>query len=501
MYKPSLPEVENLADQGNIIPVYRELPADLETPVSIYLKLQDEGSGYLLESITGGERVSRYSFIGVRPKAILSAKDNEVYIGSSGYGRTVSLDDKLDPLAVLKREMAHYQPISLPNLPRFTGGALGFLSYDAVRRFERLPDDTADDLKVPEATFMLVDTLVVYDHAWQRILVMANADLSQDDARTAYRRARARIDEIVARLNAPVPDIPIRRDQSDTYPKDFSCNVTQAEHEDRVRRAKEYIAAGDIFQVVPSLRLSKRTPAHPFSIYRHLRRINPSPYMVFMRFPGGVGLPHLHVIAGSPEMHTRLVGRTAELRPVAGTRWRGQTEEEDAALAEELLADEKERAEHVMLVDLGRNDMGRVCDYGTVQVSEMMIVERYSHVMHLVSDVQGQLQDQYDALDLIRATFPAGTVSGAPKVRAMEIIEELEQSKRGIYAGVIGYIGYDGTMDTCIALRTIVMTGDTVHLQAGGGIVADSDPTYEYNECMNKVRALSLAVKAAEAQN
>ncbi|RME48783.1 MAG: anthranilate synthase component I family protein, partial [Caldilineae bacterium] len=269
-------------------------------------------------------------------------------------------------------------------------------------------------------------------------------------------------------------------------------------YEARVQQAKAYIAAGDIFQVVPSQRLSKRTPAHPFAIYRHLRRINPSPYMVFMRFPGGVGTPPLHVIAASPELHVRLENGIAELRPIAGTRWRGQTPEEDEALAQNLLSDAKERAEHVMLVDLGRNDLGRVCRYGTVQVREMMVVERYSHVMHIVSDVQGQLAPDCDAFDLLRATFPAGTVTGAPKVRAMEIIEELEGSRRGLYAGVIGYIGYDGTMDTCIALRTLVMQGDTVHIQAGGGVVADSDPTAEYQESLNKARALALAVEKAE---
>jgi anthranilate synthase component 1 len=386
----------------------------------------------------------------------------------------------------------------VPNLPRFRGGAVGFLTYDAVRRFERLPDDTRDELKLPEAAFMLADTLVVYDHAWQRILVIANARLDQTDVRTAYRQATARIDEVVARLSAPVPELPIGEVDGD-YPAEFSSNVSQAEYEDRVRRAKEYIAAGDIFQVVPSQRLSKRTPAHPFAIYRQLRRVNPSPYMVFMRLPGGIGSLPLHVIAGSPEMHVRLENGIAELRPIAGTRWRGQTTEEDNQLAEELLADEKERAEHVMLVDLGRNDLGRVCEYGSVYVEEMMIVERYSHVMHIVSDVRGKLKEGYDALDLIRATFPAGTVCGAPKVRAMEIIEELETSKRGLYAGILGYVGYDGGMDTCIALRTIVMQGDMVHAQAGGGVVADSDPTYEYNESLNKARALSMAVKLAEA--
>ncbi|MEM7028952.1 MAG: anthranilate synthase component I [Chloroflexota bacterium] len=499
MYKPTLSEVEELANQGNMIPIYRELPADLDTPVSIYLKLRDEGASFLLESITGGEHVSRYSFIGVRPRALVTAIGEEVFIDSLGYGKTVPISSEHDPLAFLKAEMADITPVEVPGLPRFSGGAIGMLAYDAVRRFENLPDDTQDDLKIPEAAFMLADTLVAYDHAWQRILVIANAKVDEGDLRIAYQQAIARIDEVVARLSAPIVDTSVVAN-SDDYPDDFVSNVSQAEYEDRVERAKEYIRAGDIFQVVPSQRLSKRTPAHPFAIYRHLRRVNPSPYMVFMRFPGGIGNPPLHIIAGSPEMHVRLENRTAELRPIAGTRWRGKTIEEDNALAEELLADEKERAEHVMLVDLGRNDLGRVCEYGSVYVEEMMIVERYSHVMHIVSDVRGKLQDQYDAFDLIRATFPAGTVSGAPKVRAMEIIEELESSKRGLYAGILGYVGYEGNMDTCIALRTMVMRGDTVHLQAGGGVVADSDPTYEYNESINKARALSVAVKLAEAE-
>ena len=337
MYKPLLSEVEDLADQGNIIPIYRELPADLDTPVSIYLKLQDEGPGFLLESITGGEHVSRYSFIGVRPRALVTALGAEVYVGSHGYGKTVPLTDDLDPLGVIKQEMAARKPVSVPGLPRFIGGAVGMLTYDAVRRFECLPDDTHDDLKLPEAAFMLADTLVVYDHAWQRILIIANARLDEVDIRTAYRQATARIDEIVARLKAPLIDLPDQPPNGTDYPAEFTSNRSRAEYEAMVNRAKEYIAAGDIFQVVPSQRLSKRTPAHPFAIYRHLRRVNPSPYMVFLRFPGGVGSPPLHIIAGSPEMHVRLEGGIAELRPIAGTRWRGQTQEEDDALAEELL--------------------------------------------------------------------------------------------------------------------------------------------------------------------
>jgi anthranilate synthase component 1 len=495
MYKPTLEQVEHMASQGNLVPIYRDLPADMETPASIYLKLQDEGPGFLLESVSGGEHVARYSFVGVRPRSIVTTLGDQVYISSEGHGRTVPLTDGLDPLAVLKEEMAKYTPVRLPDLPRFIGGAVGFMSYDAVRRFERLPDDNPDPLQLPEAAFMVAHTLVVFDHARQRLQVVANADLTRGDIRTAYHRATARIDEVVARLNAPLPEVlPAAEGQS----SQLVSNFTTPEYREVVRKAKEYIAAGDIFQVVLSQRLSRRTSAHPFSIYRSLRMLNPSPYMVFMRFPGGVSNLPLHIISASPEMHVRLEDGEAELRPIAGTRWRGATVDEDIALAEELLADEKERAEHVMLVDLGRNDLGRVCQYKTVTVKELMGVERYSHVMHIVSDVRGKIKPNLDAFDLLRATFPAGTVSGAPKVRAMEIIDELEPVRRGLYAGVVGYIGYDGNMDTCIAIRTAVMQGDTVHIQAGGGIVADSDPQREYEESWNKAAAMAEAVAHAE---
>ena len=495
MYRPTLTQVEQLSGRGNLIPIHRELPADLETPVSVYLKLQDEGPSFLLESVSGGERVARYSFIGVRPRALLSAVGDHVLVGGSGHERSVPLTGGADPLAVLKAEMSPFTPVPLPDLPRFSGGAVGFLSYDAVRRFERLPATAPDNLGLPEAAFMLTDTLVAFDHARQRLLVIANTRL-EGDAPAAYRHATARIDEIVARLSAPVPRISSTRPAYSTTL--LTSNFSQAGFEAIVRRAKEHIAAGDIFQVVLSQRLSRRTSAHPFAIYRALRRVNPSPYMVFLRFPGGLGAPPLHVIAASPEMHARLENGIAEVRPIAGTRPRGASPAEDAALADELLADEKERAEHVMLVDLGRNDLGRVCGYGSVRVEEMMVVERYSHVMHIVSDVRGHLLPGHDAFDLLRATFPAGTVSGAPKVRAMEIIEALEGTRRGLYAGMIGYVGYDGTLDSCIAIRTIVMQGDTVHIQAGAGIVADSDPTREYEESLNKARALAEAVRAAE---
>lgn len=495
MYKPTLEQVEVMAEQGNLIPIYRDLPADMETPVSIYLKLQDEGPCFLLESVSGGEQVGRYSFVGVRPRGVVTTFGDEVYITGEGHGRTIPLKDGLDPLAVLKEEMAKYKPVLLADLPRFIGGAVGFLSYDGVRRFERLPDDNPNDLQLPEAAFMIAHTIVVFDHARQRLQVIANADLTRGDIRAAYRRATSRIDEVVARLNAPLPEVHL---QSEIAANGLESNLTLDQYKEIVEKAKEYIAAGDIFQVVPSQRLSRQTSAHPFGIYRALRMHNPSPYMVFMRFPGGIGGPPLHIISASPEMHVRLEDGEAELRPIAGTRWRGLTVEEDTALAQDLLEDEKERAEHVMLVDLGRNDLGRVCEYNSVRVDELMVVERYSHVMHIVSDIRGKLKPGYDAFDLIRATFPAGTLTGAPKVRAMEIIDELEPTRRGIYGGILGYIGYDGNMDTCIAIRTAVMKGERVYIQAGGGVVADSDPQREYEESWDKAKAMAEAVTYAE---
>jgi len=500
MYQPTLARVERLAEQGNLIPIWRELPADMETPVSVYLKLQDEGPSFLLESIAGGEQVARYSFIGVRPRVLLSVQGGQALVYENGHERVIPLGDQ-DALNALRSAMANTALIPLPGLPRFRGGAVGFLSYDAVRRFERLPDIATDDLGLPEAAFMLADTLVAFDHARQRLLVVSLARL-EGDTRTAYHRATARIEEIVARLNAPTPvgSFPSSTTSATPSTGPITSNYSQSEFEAMVSQAKEYIVAGDIFQVVLSQRLAAHSDVPPFSIYRALRRLNPSPYMVFMRFPGGLASPPLHIIAASPEMHVRLEGRVAELRPIAGTRPRGLTDQEDAELAVELLADEKERAEHVMLVDLGRNDLGRVCEYGSVRIEEMLTIERYSHVMHIVSDIRGQLRDGYDAFDLLRATFPAGTVTGAPKVRAMEIIEELERVRRGIYAGVIGYIGYDGQMDSCIAIRTIVMQGNTAYIQAGAGIVADSEPTCEYQETLNKARALAEAVQLASTR-
>jgi anthranilate synthase component I len=495
-YKPTLEEVRELASQGNFIPVYREMPADLETPVSVYLKLKNGGASFLLESVEKGEQVGRYSFLGVHPPMTVTAQGDRVTIGAAGG--SVLEERQGDPLEITKEILASRRPVQLPGLPRFTGGAVGYFGYDLVRFMERLPDTATQELKVPDMVLLFSDNLVVFDHVRHKLLVIANMRV-EDDLRAAYADAIARIDKIIAALRQPLIPPPARECSSGAQ---WTSNFTQEEHEENVRKAKEYIAAGDIFQVVLSQRLTRKTEADPFTIYRALRMLNPSPYMYFLDLRGVAGTSPtgepLHIIGSSPEMHVMLEDGHAYLHPIAGTRWRGKSEEEDNALAAELLADPKERAEHVMLVDLGRNDLGRVCEYGTVTVPTMLEVERYSHVMHIVSDVRGKIRKEHDAFSLLRATFPAGTVSGAPKVRAMEIIEQLEGIRRHLYAGAVGYISYDGNMDTCITIRTIVMQGNTCHLQAGGGIVADSDPTAEYHESLNKARALSVAVEVAE---
>ena len=494
---PSLTEMRELAAQGNLVPIYRELPADLDTPVSVYLKLAGHGASFLLESVEGGEQVGRYSFIGIEPNAVLSFKGRSYTRRSNGHVMTADLPQGKDPLHVLQEELARFSPVALPGLPRFVGGLVGYLGYDAIRFFEPKLDQPSESSKLssglPEGLYLLTDTLVAFDHARGRLLIIVNAHLN-GAADAAYDAAIDRIDRIVDRLSAPLP---ARSTQRASAASKLTSNFTQVGFEDIVRIAQGHIAAGDVFQVVLSQRLSRRTSAQPFDIYRALRRLNPSPYMFFFDFGTIDDQPYL-VIGASPEMLVRLEGRTATVRPIAGTRRRGSTPTEDAALEQELLADPKERAEHVMLVDLGRNDLGRVCDYGTVHAPDLFVVERYSHVMHLVSQVEGQLRDGVDAFDLLRATFPAGTVSGAPKVRAMEIIRELEQLDRGLYAGAVGYFSYDGAMDTCIAIRTIQMLGNTVGVQAGAGIVADSDPASEYQETLSKAKALAAAIELAE---
>ena len=501
-YRPALDEFRELArGPVNLIPVTREFAADLETPVSVYIKLMDEpGASFLLESVEGGEQVGRYSFIGVNPRATLTLRGRTVERQTAGSGDSLELAGSQDILDMVKDELGRFQHAAIPGLPRFAGGAVGYLGYDVVRFFERLPATAESVLDLPDAIFLLADTLVVFDHARHRLILLANASLDEagGDAEAAYVGALRRIDRLAEKLLRPLPAVPSRRwGAAGGNGNGLEANMTRERFEAIVREAKDHIAAGDIFQVVLSQRFSRRTSAHPFAVYRALRMLNPSPYMFYFNFAP----LDLQVIGASPEMHVRLEDGVAAVRPIAGTRPRGANVTEDAALAGELLADPKERAEHIMLVDLGRNDIGRVSEYGSVAVRELMVIERYSHVMHIVSHVEGRVRPGLDAYDLIRATFPAGTVSGAPKVRAMEIIEELEGQRRGLYAGAVGYFSYDGSMDTCIAIRTMVMQGDRVSVQAGAGIVADSDPATEYQESVNKASALLVAVARAEAGN
>jgi anthranilate synthase component 1 len=491
MVFPTCDDLKVLAKQGNLAPVWCELPADLETPVSVYLKLRESGPSFLLESVARGEQLGRYSFLGVRPAGWIIGQDNRVHHWSRGCDRPVELPGE-DPLTAMKGLLSGYRPVPLDGPPGFCGGLVGYLGYDAVRFFERVPTPFKSELDLPDAIFLLADNLVIYDHVKHRLIVLVNAHL-EGDIDAVYADAVTQIDNIIAQLKRPVTELsePIENGVSIDQP--WTANYDQARFEADVRRAKEHITDGDILQVVLAQRLSHRTAVDPFAIYRSLRMLNPSPYMYYLELPGD-----LRVIGSSPETLVKLQGRKAEVRPIAGTRPRGIGIDEDESLAEELLADPKERAEHVMLIDLGRNDLGRVCRYGSVRVTEMMTIERYSHVMHIVSSVQGELNPGVDSFDLMRAVFPAGTVSGAPKVRAMEILAELEGERRGPYAGGVGYFSYSGDMDTCITIRTIVMQGDTVHVQAGAGIVADSDPTREYHETLHKAQALAEAIRIAE---
>ena len=502
-YTPTLDAFRALArGPANLIPVTREFAADLETPVSVYLKLMEEpGASFLLESVEGGEQVGRYSFVGVGIHRRIELHGETITRIGDGFAGVPAGEPAGDILDALRAELGRYRAAAVPGLPRLSGGAVGYFGYDVVRFFERLPQTAAPGLDLPDALFLLVDTVVVFDHARHRLILLANAhveegdDVGHADVEAAYVDALQRIDRLAEKLLRPLPAVPSRRwGATHGNGLETQSNVTVERYQAMVRQAKEHIAAGDIFQVVLSQRFSRHTSAHPFAVYRALRMLNPSPYMFYFNFAP----LDLQVIGASPEMHVRLEDGVATVRPIAGTRRRGGNPAEDAALADELLADPKERAEHVMLVDLGRNDIGRVCEYGSVHVRDLMTIERYSHVMHIVSHVEGRIRPGLDAYDLMRATFPAGTVSGAPKVRAMEIIEELEGQRRGLYAGAVGYFSYDGSMDTCIAIRTMVMQGDRVYVQAGAGIVADSDPAAEYQESVNKASALLVAVARAE---
>jgi anthranilate synthase component I len=486
---------------GEFMPVMRELPADLDSPVSIYLKLANDpilmGPSFLLESVTGCEQVARYSFIGVQPRKAYVLRDQQFTIHAFGSDTVATFSPVVgqDPLMVLKQELEVYRHDPVPGNPRFTGGMVGYLGYEAVQFFEPSVPINIDHSDLPQAIFLLADTIVAFDHAYSKVILITNTDSNDPEN---METAKARLDVIEACLARPVPDGV--RLQSYEPAQKLVSNFHQAGFESAVRAAKAHIEAGDIFQVVLSQRFFNQTMAAPFEVYRALRRLNPSPYMFFFNFGLLAGGEPLCLVGASPEMHVRLQADTATLRPIAGTRSRGDSAHDDQILAGELLADPKERAEHVMMVDLARNDLGRVCEYGSVVVRDLMVVEYYSHVMHIVSQVQGRLRAGYDAFDLLRATFPAGTVSGAPKIRAMQIIHDLEPEARGPYAGAVGYFGFDGAMDTCITIRTLIMQGQTVRFQAGAGIVADSDPAHEYHETENKAAALAEAIQIAEEQ-
>ncbi len=497
---PSLAQFRAASLRGNLVPVFREILADGDTPVSAFAKLQPQAlHPFLLESVVGGETWAAYSFIGVGAHALFNARDGKYsvvrYDVDGGGAAKTEEGSATDPTLALGELLAGYRPVPTPGLPRFFGGAVGFVSYDVVRAFEELPSLKPDDLGLPDACFVITDTLVIFDNLRQTVKVVANALCNgPSDAERAYAAACARIDQIVAQLARPAP--PLRaidpRPEGDQSATPLSSNTTPAQFKDAVLRAKEYILAGDVFQVVLSQRFqAPRGAADPFDVYRALRVVNPSPYMFHLV------LPEAQVTGASPEVLVRVEEGRVMVRPIAGTRPRGSTVEDDERLEAELRADPKERAEHVMLIDLGRNDVGRVAQSGSVRVDEQFVVERYSHVMHLVSHVSGALALGRGPLDVLRACFPAGTLSGAPKIRAMEIIEELEPCRRGLYGGAVGYLSFTGNLDFAIAIRTLLTRGDQVYVQAGAGIVADSNADAEYQESVNKARAVVRALKMA----
>jgi anthranilate synthase component I len=489
---PDFASFEQLSQGMNLVPVYRRLVSDTLTPVSAYCRLEDGPNSFLFESVVGGERIGRYSFLGAGPFLQVDAFDRDVVVTRDGQTERLTVDD---PLQYLHDLLNQYRAPHLPELPRFCGGAVGYAGYDTVRYTEHLPSPPLDDRHLPDMSFALYDRMVVFDQIQKTILVVAFAKVKGGDLQAAYDAACLRVDDVCRRLAEPTDELRLTDISLTADPqRAFRSNFTQAGYEAAVEKCKEYIRAGDIFQVVLSQRLELDTKSPPLDIYRALRVVNPSPFMFLLR------TPVTSLIGSSPEIMVRVEDGRTTIRPLAGTRKRGKTEAEDKALERELLADEKERAEHVMLVDLARNDVGRVAEYGSVEVSEVMHVERYSHVMHISSTVSGKLAPGKTSLDALRAGLPAGTLSGAPKVRAMQIIDEFEPHRRGPYGGAVGYIDFTGHMDTCIALRTIVMIGQTAYLQAGAGIVADSVPASEYEETLNKARGLLKAIEVAERQ-
>lgn len=485
---PDLETYKRLSDKDNIIPVYKEILADLETPVSAYLKLYDTPS-FLLESVEGGEKWGRYSIIGTSASKTIMATGNEVLItDSAGNKKTLQVDD---PFRTLEEEFKKYKPVRLKGVPRFFGGFVGYVGYDMVKFFERVPSREKSGLDLPDMFIMVPDIILIFDNLTHKLKILSPTYI-KDSADRTYNEAKEKIDETIERLLSST----VRKVSSNKTIEDknfISSFGPQAAFEGAVSKAKEYVRAGDVVQVVLSQRFETTCTLDPFDIYRALRVINPSPYMFY------IDTGEMQLVGSSPEILVRLEGRKIILRPIAGTRKRGESEHEDKALEKELREDPKEIAEHIMLVDLGRNDVGRVAEIGSVRVTDLMTVERYSHVMHLVSNVEGTLRNGLNAFDLFRSCFPAGTVTGAPKVRAMEIIDELEPVRRGPYAGAVGYFGFSGNMDTCITIRTIIIKGDRLYIQAGAGIVADSIPEMEYKETVNKAMGMMKAVEMAES--
>jgi len=489
MLYPDLNEFKKKSKRGNLIPVYREILADLETPLSAFLKLKGK-TGFLLESVEGGEKWARYSFIGSDPSLTIEGKNKSLIIKSSAGTKKVVFTD--DPLKIISDELKKYKPVIVPGLPRFFGGFVGYIGYDTVRHFEKLPDNLHKGLDLPDLFLMFTDTLLVFDNMAQTIKVISNAYTGESSPEDAYKKALKKIDIIVKKLEAKVT-IPKKSVANPNAPKtDFTSNFRKKDFKKAVEKTKEYIKAGDIFQTVISQNFEKKVSITPVNAYRALRVINPSPYMFY------INTGKCTLAGSSPEILVRVEEGRIHLRPIAGTRKRGSTEEEDIRLEKELMADSKELAEHIMLVDLGRNDVGKVSTAGSVKVTELKTIERYSHVMHIVSNVTGRLADGLDAFDVLRASFPAGTVTGAPKIRAMEIIEELEPTRRGPYAGCVGYFDFSGNMDMCITIRTIIFRKGKAYIQAGAGIVADSDPEKEYVETVNKAKGMFKAIEMAE---
>ena len=503
MYAPSLAEFLQLAEQGNLIPVTRRLLADFETPLSAYKKIRGQGESFLFESVEGGEHLGRYSFVGCNPRAVIKQTGNRIEVIQNGkVAEKFAIPAKpneqcencvRDGLEVVERLLKRFRPVILPGLPRFTGGAVGFIGYEFIHDVEPVvPRPPKDDLGTPTMYFLIADELLIFDRVAQTITILVNAIVENGTRpEDAYEDAIGEIDRLVSLLEQPSQEAPVTV-PSNVPDLPFASNLPQEKYFANVLKAKEYIVSGDIIQVVGSQRFSVPVSASPLDVYRAARSVNPSPYMFLLELNG-------FALAGaSPEIHVRCEDRKVEIRPIAGTRRRGQSSEEDSTLEKELLADPKERAEHVMLVDLARNDLGRVCDFGSVHVKDLMIIERYSHVIHIVSQVEGKLSPDKTTYDLMRATFPAGTLSGAPKIRAMQIISELEQTTRGPYGGCVGYFSFNGNLDCCITIRTALLKDGKAYVQAGGGWVNDSTPESEYQETVNKAKAMFRAIALAE---